>query len=218
MAQKLRKLLALVRMGQFGRLWHVLQTHLHSDFIHVGLRRSTTEPFPTPRPRLSIELRPVEPGDLELFDPRTRSEQDADLVDAYDLLRSGMKGAYIAVTKDGEVCHLNFLIDASQNAVLESVYGDLVPPLRDDEGLLEAAYTLEQFRGRGVVLNVLPLLAERGRERGIEWLVAYPPVDNRRMIGAFEWAGFEPFIQRRDSYRLFRRKVRFEPLPDAAPA
>lgn len=212
MYQKLRKLAALVRMGQFGRLRRVLRTHLHSDFVHVGLRRSTTEPFPTPRPRLSLELRPVESGDHELFDPRLRHDEDADLVDAYDLLGSGMETAYVAVTKDGEVCHLNFVIDASQNDALEAVYGDLVPPLDADEGLLEAAYTLEQFRGRGIILNVIPLLAERAQEQGIAWLIAYPPVDNRRMIGAFEWAGFEPFVQRRDSYRLFRRKVSFEPL------
>jgi len=205
-------------MGQFGRLRQALQTQVHSDYVHVGLRRRTSGPFPTPRPRLSLQLRPVEPGDLELFDPRTRPVEDPDLVDAYDLLRSGMKTAYIAVTKDGEVCHLNFVIDASQNAALEAVYGDLVPSLGADEALLEAAYTLERFRGRGIVLNVLPLLADRAREQGIEWLLAYPPVENRRMVSAFEWAGFEPFVQRRDSYRLFRRKVSFEPLPEASPA
>ena len=216
--RQLRKLLLLIRTGQFKRLVRVIRAHLYSESVHVGLRRSTSEPFPPPRPRFSLALREAEPRDRALFDPRTRDHADSELVDAYNLLGTRLLTPYVAETKDGEVCFLNFVVDASQNAVLAGLYGDLFPPLRADEALLEAAYTLEKFIGRGIVLNVMPLLAERAREQGIEWLIAYPPAGNGPMLRAAYWAGFEPFVQRRDTYRLFRRKVRFEPVPPTGPA
>jgi len=63
---------------------------------------------------------------------------------------------------------------------------------------------------------VLPLLSERAREQGVEWLVACPPDAEGPMLRTFDWAGFERFTTRRDSYRLFHRKVRFEPIVAAA--
>jgi len=147
MLLKLLKLVLLLRTGEFRRLTRMIRSHLYSDSLHVGLRRSTAVPFPPPRPRLSLRLREAAPADGELFDPKTRPASDGDPIDAHALLGSGIRTAYVAETKDGEICHLNFVIDASQNDVLAAMYGDLVPPLRSDEALLEAAYTLKRFAG-----------------------------------------------------------------------
>lgn len=109
---------------------------------------------------------------------------------------------------------MQYLIDHSQNEKLRSVFHGIVPPLAQDEVLLEAAFSLPKFRGRGSALHAIPRLAMKAQELGARWLVVYVGVENTPMLKACRSLGFVPFTRRESSYRLFRLSLTFTPLPE----
>jgi hypothetical protein len=198
-----------------------IRRRLYSDHVSLGLRRDTTLPFRVPRSPLPLTVRPIEPNDVALFvdvtGPEVNEGSIMDRVQAACLMESGVRTCYVAVTRGGHVCYMQFLIDPSQNETIRKVYGDLVPPLEADEALLEAAFSLERYRGRGVMLHAMPELAKRARALNLRWLITFVPVTNLPMLKGCQWTGFLPYVERRQSYRLFRRKVTFTPLPGGTP-
>jgi RimJ/RimL family protein N-acetyltransferase len=96
------------------------------------------------------------------------------------------------------------------------VYGGLFPPLADDEGLLEFAFTPQQHRARPVMPTVLLRLIEIAREQGLRRLVMYVHADSPSLIRFYLRVGFVPFAVRLERSRFFRRRIEFRPLaPDA---
>jgi hypothetical protein len=218
---RLSQLALLLKSGRFSLVLRTIGRRLYSDHVSLGLRRDTTLPFRVPRPPLSLTVRPIEPDDVPLFvdvtGPEVGRGSIMDRAHAAYLMESGVRTCYVAVTREGHVCYMQFLIDPSQNETIRRLYGDLLPPLKADEALLEAAFSLERYRGRGVMLYVIPELAKRARELGLRWLIAFASVTNLPMLKGCKWAGFLPYVERRESYRFFRRQVTFTPLPEGVP-
>jgi ribosomal protein S18 acetylase RimI-like enzyme len=134
---------------------------------------------------------------------------------ARHLLESGLTTCYVGVTGEGPV-YMQFLVTADQNKRLSEVYGGLFPPLADDEGLLEFAFTLQQHRARPVMPNVLLRLIEIAREQGLRRVVMYVHADNPSLIRFYLRVGFVPFAVRVERWRLLRRRLEFRPFaPDA---
>jgi hypothetical protein len=135
-------------------------------------------------------------------------------VSARNLLESGLKTPYVGVTEDGPV-YMQFLVTADQNELLTKVYGGLFPPLADDEGLLEFAFTLREHRARPVMPTVLLRLTEIAREQNLQRVVMYVQANRSRLIRFYLRVGFVPYAVRVQKWRLFRRRLEFRPLsPD----
>lgn len=217
--RRLRKLLVYVRSGKFRLALKAISTNFYSNRTHIGLRRLADLATADLPARFSFELRPIESRDLEVFSPAAEgSDADArDLVDANALFEAGVQTCYVAVTGTGQVCFKQHIIDASQNARLRSLFGDLIPPLEPDQVLFEGAYTLPRYRGRGIILHVWPEMARIARESGARELLSYPSVGDEPILRVSKWFGFEPFVMRHERYRLFRRSVTFVPLPEGSP-
>jgi hypothetical protein len=217
--RNLSKLLVYLRTGGLRLVAGIIVRRLYSDDMHIGLRRDTDSPFPTARPNISLQIRPIEDSDWGFLRAEAghRDEDARDLMSAMYLFRSGVQTCYVARTKEGEPSFIQYVIGATENGKLEEAYGDLIPPLAADEAFLEGAYSPLKYRGRGVMLHVLPRLADEARARGVRRLIAYPSVGDRPMLRACKWSGFIPFVVRRESYRLFRRRVTFVALPEGAP-
>jgi hypothetical protein len=218
--RKLRKLALLVRSGELVLLLRLIARRLYSESVSLGLRREVSEPLEAPRPRMALTIRPLEPDDVPLFTvsiPNLDRTNVMDRVNARLLIESGIRQCYVAVTPDGHPCYMQCLIESSQNGKLRRLYGNLVPPLQQDEGLLEAAFSLEKYRGRGLMLQVIPELLARARQLGLRRLILFASVNNLPMLRACRWAGFVPYTERRQSHRLFHRRVTFRPLPDGTP-
>jgi len=132
-------------------------------------------------------------------------------VSARHLLDSGLTTCYIGVTEEGPV-YMQFLVTADQNERLAEVYGGLFPPLADDEGLLEFAFTLQQHRARPVMPTVLLRLIEIARERGLRRVVMYVHADSPSLIRFYLRVGFVPYAVRVERSRLLRRRLEFRPL------
>ena len=210
----LRKVFLYLRAGQLRLVGRALLRRFYSDDLSLGLRRDATLPFSLPKPGMSLEIRPIEASDASLLSTASLQTHEVG-IQATFLLESGIRTCYAAVTRDGQVCYLQFLVDSSQNARLEALFGGIVPPLAPDEALLEAAFSPPRYRGRGIMLYVLPELARKAQDLGARWLVLYasdPP-----MLKACKLCGFQPSVLRRTSYRLFRRRLSFTPLAEGTP-
>jgi hypothetical protein len=200
-------------------LWH--------DNLTLGLDYDPRDPVRARVPRLSIEVRPIEPDDIPVFvapppaeAPRAHAVTRAN---ARHLLESGLQTCYVGVTDDGPV-YMQFLVTADQNERLAAVFGDLFPPLKEEEGLLEFAFTLKEQRTRPVMPSVVLRLLEIAGEQGITRVVTYVPAGHVNFVRFFLRLGFAPFAARVERYRFLRRKVEFRPLdrdlaePLSAPA
>jgi hypothetical protein len=218
---RLKQLGRLLQSGRFLLVLGTIRHRLYSDHLYLGLRRDTTLPFRIPAPPLSLTVRPIEPGDVPLFAQIAGAgigrTSVMDRIRAAHLIESGVQTCYVAATRAGKLCYVQFLVDPSQNGKMRKIFGDLVLPLAADEALLEAALSLEAYRGRGIMLYVIPELAKKARELGLRWLIAFVSVANLPMLKGCQWTGFVPYVERRESYRFFRRRVTFRPLPDGTP-
>jgi hypothetical protein len=216
----LNTLALLLRRRDLSRVLQLINRQLYSVDVSVGLSREVSVPFDSARMRLSLTIRPIEPDDIPWFTDVSASNLDQASVAYRDsarfLIDSGIQTCYIAVTPDGQPCYMQYLIDPRQNVKLRELYGDLLPHLSEDEGLLESAFSLEKYRGRGLMLYVIPELAKKARELGLRRLIVFVSVKNLPMLKGCKGAGFAPYVERKVTHRLFRRRVIFTPLVERA--
>ena len=215
----IRKLLWLLRKGHFRPVLRRLRRCLWHDGVAFGLAYDVQVPVTARIPRTPVEVRPIRREEWTVFtalppggnpgaDPLIRAS-------ARNLLESGLNTCYVGVTEDGPV-YMQFLVRAEQNKRLAEVYGGLFPPLADDEGLLEFAFTLQQHRARPVMPTVLLRLIEIARKQGLRRVVMYVHADSPTLIRFYLRVGFVPFAVRVERSRLLRRRLEFRPFaPDA---
>ena len=110
------------------------------------------------------------------------------------------------------VCYMQWLIAARDNARVHARWGGLFPELKPHEALLEGAYTAESHRGKGVMSHAMALIAEKARDFGAHHVLTFVDRKNVASLKGCEKAGFAPYIQRRETWSLFRRRVHFLPL------
>jgi RimJ/RimL family protein N-acetyltransferase len=55
-------------------------------------------------------------------------------------------------------------------------------------------------------------IAERARDIGAQHVITFVARRNVASLKGCERAGFAPYVERRESWSLFRRRVRFLPL------
>lgn len=106
---------------------------------------------------------------------------------------------------------MQWLIAARDNARVQACF-DLFPELQPDEALLEGAYTAESHRGQGVMSHAMARIAAAARDFGARHVITFVDRGNVASLKGCEKAGFAPYIQRRETWFLFRRRVHFLPL------
>jgi GNAT superfamily N-acetyltransferase len=217
--RNIRKALWLLRKGHFRPLLRRLRRWLWYDGIAFGLAYDVRVPVTARIPRTTVEVRPIRRDEEAIFTalppsgtPRVEALTRAN---ARHLIGSGLTTCYVGVTEEGPV-YMQFLVTADENERLAEVYGGLFPPLADDEGLLEFAFTLQEHRTRPVMPSVLFRLIEIAREQGLRRVVMYVDANGPSLIRFYLRVGFVPYAVRVERWRLFRRWLEFRPLaPDA---
>jgi GNAT superfamily N-acetyltransferase len=217
--RSIRRALWLLQKGHFRPLLSRLRRWLWNDGVAFGLAYDPGVAVTARIPRTPVEVRPIRSDEVAVFSelpPGGTARVDAlTRAGARHLLESGLTTCYIGVTEEGPV-YMQFLVTADQNKRLAEVYGGLFPPLADDEGLLEFAFTLEQHRTRPVMPTVLLRLIEIARDQGLRRVVMYVHANSPSLIRFYLRVGFVPFAVRVERCRLFRRRLEFRPLePDA---
>jgi GNAT superfamily N-acetyltransferase len=213
--------IALCRLRRFDVLVHELRRRIRFDLAYIGGALDLTDFEGLAKVGRDLSLRPIEAADNHYFTDFTNPELDVigvlSRINAARRLGSGMSRCYVVVRGDGRPCHMEYLVRAPDFHRLDELFPGRMPPLAEDDALLEYPYTLEECRGRGIALFAMAALADTARAEGIRRLIMFAPADNPEMLKLCEWAGFVPFVERTESYRLFRSRMTFKRLPAGTP-
>ncbi len=218
---KLRTMAALVRAGHYDEVKRYFQRWLFSDSFSYGLRRDLTVPFEAPPAKVPLTVRPMREDEArELLDTRVSGLSGQGLYERMNRLEfvaAKIPTCFVAVAKNDEPCYMQALIGPSENARLQEYFEGFFPWLRSDEALLEHAFTLETFQGLGIMPCAMARIAEKGRDLGARWIITFVAHDNIPALKGCKRAGFSPYLIRRERWRLFRKQLFFEELPEGTP-
>lgn len=197
------------------RLWRAARVRLYSRRDAVGLRRDLSLPFAVPPAKIPLIVRPLRSDDdLSFIAAVLGLDAQAALgrLDQRRLLTADIPTCWIAVDPNGTACYMQWLIAARDNALVRARWGGLFPELQPDEALLEAAYTAQSHRGQGIMSHAMARIAERARDFGARHAITFVGRRNVASLKGCERAGFAPYVERRENWSLFHRRVRFLPL------
>lgn len=219
--QRLRESLALLRGGDARRLWRAVRVRVFSRRVAFGLRRDVRLPFVAPAAKLSVIVRPLRPDDdLSCTDaaPGLAQEVAWGRLNQRRLLDAKLPTCWIAAEPNGKVCYMQWLVGARENNRVQARWGGLFPVLAPNEALLEGAYTAETHRGQGIMAQAMAMIAAAARDLGADYVITFVDQTNVASLKGCAKAGFAPYIERRESWVLFRRRIRFLPLQNVTAA
>jgi hypothetical protein len=209
-----------VGAGDYSETRRHLRRWLSSDTYSFGLRRDVTIPFEAPNAKIPLIVRPMEDSDVpQLLNVQTSGLTGRGIYERLtrsEFIGAGIPTGYVACDPKNTPFYMQFLIGPKENGRLQSYFEGLFPVLGPDEALLEHAFTPESFSGLGIMSCAMAMIAEKAREFGARWVITFVLHDNIPALKGCKRAGFSPYMLRRERWRLFRRTITFEPLPDGA--
>jgi GNAT superfamily N-acetyltransferase len=218
MIPQIKSTAQLLKSGEWQDLLDSGRAHLKSETTSFGLRRDLTLPFTAPDALIPITVRPVRPADivtlLEAGAGDLSGEAQRERAIRKRMIESGLATCYVAVTEQDEPCFMQWLIGHQENPRIRELFGNRFPQLRPDEMLLEGAFTLEQWRGQKIMAAAMARIAEMGAAYGARWAITFVATDNVPSLKGCAKAGFTPYVERADRWRLFRHESTFDPLPE----
>ena len=210
--RRARKAFGLLRAGEWRLVLNGLRHLLYSDFYTYELCRDLTVPMDVPKPAIVRTIRPIERSDVHAF-----TEIDATREPIGEpwrrMLASDIQTCYVAVTKEGAPCNMQYLILPSENDKVQGVLDGNLPRLAEDEALLEAGFTLEEYRGQGIMPFVLDDLAQKARKEGARRLLTFVRIQNVPALKGCRRSGFVPNMLVHRRFRLFKRRITYTQLP-----
>ena len=105
-----------------------------------------------------------------------------------------------------------WLLLARDNTLIRSRWGDWLPQLAPDEGLIEGVYVTTRHRGKGIMTDATCRLADRAHQMGVRYVMGIISADNVAPLRAAKSAGFLHYRRRVDRWLLFRRRIEFLPI------
>jgi hypothetical protein len=198
----------MIARGGGRQLIAEIGRRLYSERRSYLLRRDTTVSVAPPKAKIPVVVRPLRCEDHAAILRERPTRLPA--------LEAGLATCYVAICGDGEVCYMQWLIDSSQNALLERAFAGLCPPLARDEALLEWAYTFPKFRGLGIMAHAMSQICAFGAAAGIRSIFTFVDVDNVPSLRGCRSVGFRPYRLRTERWRVLRSRTWFESLPEGA--
>jgi RimJ/RimL family protein N-acetyltransferase len=212
-----RALLASAKARNMNGPVHELRRRFHSDRVHYGLRRDLAEPFEAPLAKIPLTIRPLRQSDVPSLlgmDTRHMSERGPYVrMHRLDFSREGIGQCYVAATDGDEPCYMQWLMASRENPQIARYFHSIFPMLAADEALLEYAFTPEAYQGKGIMPAAMARIAEKAADLGARRVITFVDRENVPALKGCQRSGFRPYLLRHDRWRLFRRRVSFEPLP-----
>jgi len=112
---------------------------------------------------------------------------------------------------------MQWLIGPSENDKIQAYFKGIFPLLAPDEALLEYAFTPDAYRGQGIMPCAMAQIAERAKAFAARWVITFVDHQNIPALKGCKKAGFVPYLMRKDTWRLFRRRSTFKQLPPETP-
>jgi hypothetical protein len=181
-----------------GELADKFRLGLFSKEETYVLRRDLAIPLTPPRAKIAIEVR-------QAFVQHDMEQFKADGLSGlhWGVMRVGLLQPYVAVTRGGEICYIQWLITPEHREQLQSIRFRRATCFDDDTVALEFAYTFKRFRGQGIMSPAMAAIAEQ--DKRARCAVTYVPCSNTASIRGCRGAGFLPYQQHFDHWVLFHR-------------
>jgi len=218
---RLKNLAFLLRHGRFRDIAEKIRHRIGSDTRSYCLRRDLTVPFEALPAKIPITVRTLRQEDIpKIFDlgrPGIAPADVKELVYRLEHLNADIPTCYVAVSGEGVPAYLQWLMGPSMNDRIQAHFNGIFPVLAPDEALLENAFTLEAFRGKGVMPAAMALIAEEGSKIGARWVITFVEVSNIPSLKGCKRSGFSPYMMRHEKWSFFRRTLEFTKLPENTP-
>lgn len=189
---------------------------LYSETKFFILRRDLTGESDIKEPKIALALRPLQDRDipdlLNLNIPNLSHDGLIERLRISQMIKAGIRTCYVAANTEERICHVAWLIDASENEKFKRFFNSAVKPLAKNEILFEFAFTAEEFRNFGIQRWRIAKFIQMSQERAAKWAFSLIKTTNTLSIKNIEKNGFEKYLARTDKWRFFRRKVSYEPL------
>jgi len=132
----------IAKEDSFFELWERIHKHLWSSEEVCILRRDLRVPLTRqPEAKIPIRTRQLLARDMsQIF-----AEHPSGII--IGVLRLEIPQCYVGVTRDDEICYLQWLISPENRKSLQSVRSSDTYGFDDDSVVLEFAYTFKRFRG-----------------------------------------------------------------------
>ena len=191
-----------IKEGEIKSVFKVILNRINSKQLAFGFKRDLNEESKAPRTFVKTTIRPFKNDDVEHFNMDTTNIS----------LINQIPTCYVATTKEDIPCIRLWLIDSSQNKKIKDFWGDTYPQLAEDEVLLESAFTIPKFRGLGLHSAVMYQVAEKAKDSGANFAIAFTPISNINSLRSLTYASFKPYIIRKEKYFLFKKSVIYEEI------
>ena len=214
---RIKTVLLMLAKGEASLLAREFKRRLYSNERSLCLRRDLDIPFESPAAKLSIQIRPLREEDvgelLDEYDEGTPGEAVKERAQRKLFLQEKVPTCYVAVTEDDSPTYMQWLMAASENDRIQAYFRGGFPVLKEDEGLLEFAFSLEKYRGMRIMPHAMAEIAKKGRDFGARYIITFVPEENIPSLKGCKRAGFFPYMERVAKWRCFRRRYEFKMLP-----
>jgi hypothetical protein len=222
LASKLQAHGRSLRRGDLGTVCSDLRRWAWSDLTSYGLRCQVDDIPPRPAARIGFTVRPLDAADLDRVLPVTGlPTAELRYVHAHRRMwEEGLRTPYAGWADDGRPCYVGWLVDgATQREAVRRLFGGLFPVLGDGEALIEASWVPPHSRGLGVMAPAVnDLIRVAARLPGVTSAVTYIDHGNEPSVRGAVRAGFRVEVARHERWRLFRRRLSWEPASRPEPA
>jgi hypothetical protein len=124
-------------------------------------------------------------------------------------IKASRQTLYVGVTCDDYPCCLCWLISPDGK---DWLFRNGLQPLRPSEVLLDNIWTHPDFRGKRLMMFLTRMLFDKARQQGAQRAVAYIRKGNESSIAGARAIGWDPFLLRKVSHRMFRRYTTYAPI------
>ena len=210
-----RAVLAL-KNGQFRVLFNTLCRRLWSTVKLYGFQWNLSQPLETKPPRIQVHIRELRNDDI----PALLNLEDAkdqisfrDIALRLSMIKADIPTCYVAVTDVGIPCNMHWMIGSDANDKVQRFSNGVLPVIKEDEVLVEYAFTPERFRKQGINVEVLRYLFRLAQGKGMKRAILFISAQNWGSLKIVSMLGFTPFCLRTYRRRLFLRHITCEHIP-----
>ncbi len=189
----------LLRIVGLRLFFRELTRQIYSRHIQIGMERSleTNGNQDSKGCKIKYYFKIGSPEDMNEVSRKITSESKesaADLLFRRWLYDSGFRRWYIARDAEtNELCFIQSVIISEDKSLLDGVLKGWFPRLKEDELLLEGAYTFEKYRGNRLCDSVAKDIFEINRKQGLRRAITYIKSENAPSLRAAEKTGFKKY-------------------------
>jgi GNAT superfamily N-acetyltransferase len=206
MKNTILRIFDLIKKGELKFVFNGIAKRIYSKMEAFGLKRDLSIPFTAPEAKIKFNIRSFRADDTSHF--------SMDLQNT-GLVAKNIPNCYVAANMDDVPCYRQWLMGPDQNMKIRDFWKGTFPNLNKDEGLLESAFTVPDFRGQRIMPAAMARIAEKGKDLGIRYVITFVGTDNIPSLKGCKRSGFSPYVLRTEKWVLFKRTINFEDVPQA---